>query len=124
MGVGTIVVAEDDADLRDLVEYTLESAGYDVEAFGAGDACWDRLEGGEPPALVVLDIGLPGMGGADVLERIRADAGLESLPVVLLSGRSRESDVVTELDVEADDYVKKPFSPEELRSRIGQLLGS
>lgn len=122
MSAPTVVIAEDDGELRELVEYTLESDGYAVEAFGAGDDCWERLESGDVPDLVILDIMMPGMDGLDVLERIRNDDRLADVPVVFLSGRGRESDVVAGFEADVDEYVTKPFSPSELRARIRRLL--
>jgi DNA-binding response OmpR family regulator len=123
MGDGsTVVIAEDEPDLRKLLVYTLESAGYDVDAFGAGDDCLERLRTGPAPDLVVLDIMMPGMDGVDVLERIRGDDRLAELPVVFLSGRGRDSDAVAGVEADADDYITKPFSPSELRARVARLL--
>ncbi|MFO7927016.1 MAG: response regulator transcription factor [Halobacteriota archaeon] len=118
----TIVIAEDDSDLRNLLVYTLESAGYVVEAFGAGDECLERLQTGSLPDLVMLDIMMPGMDGIDVLEEIRDNARLEGLPVVFLSGRGRESDIVAGFEADVDDYITKPFSPGVLRARVARLL--
>ena len=114
----TIVLAEDEPDLRELIQYTLEGDGFSVEAFDAGDDCWERLRTGERPDLVMLDIMLPGMDGIDMLERVRADESLADIPVVFLTGRGREEDV----DAAVDDYIMKPFSPKELRERLRQLL--
>jgi DNA-binding response OmpR family regulator len=121
-GEPTVVIAEDEPDLRKLLVYTLESEGYTVEAFGAGDDCLEHLQAEPVPALVILDIMMPGMDGVDVLERIREDGRLADIPVVLLSGRGRESDVVAEFEADADDYITKPFSPSELRARVARLL--
>jgi DNA-binding response OmpR family regulator len=121
-GEPTVVIAEDEPDLRKLLVYTLESEGYTVEAFGAGDDCLEHLQTEPVPALVILDIMMPGMDGVDVLERIREDGRLADIPVVLLSGRGRESDVVAEFEADADDYITKPFSPSELRARVARLL--
>lgn len=122
MGSANVVVAEDDPDLRELIEYTLESAGYAVETFGAGDDCWNRLETGDRPDLILLDVMMPGMNGVDVLRRVRDDDRLADLPVVFLSGRGRDSSIVAGSDADADDYVSKPFSPSELRARAGRVL--
>ena len=121
MGDQIVVVAEDDPGLRELLTHTLETEGYVVEAFGAGDDCWERLESGDRPDLVLLDVMMPGLDGAAVLERVRADDRLADLTVVFISGRARDSDIVTD-SAAPDDYVTKPFSPSELRTRISQLL--
>jgi DNA-binding response OmpR family regulator len=123
MGTGaTVVIAEDESDLRDLLTYTLEAADYSVEAYSDGAACWERLRDGEVPDLVVLDIMLPGMDGLDVLQNIRAEDRFADVPVVFLSGRDREETIPAGVDVDEDDYITKPFSPTELRERIGRLL--
>jgi DNA-binding response OmpR family regulator len=121
-GEPTVVIAEDEPDLRKLLVYTLESEGYTVEAFGAGDDCLEHLQAEPVPELVILDIMMPGMDGVDVLERIREDDRLADIPVVFLSGRGRESDVVAGGEADADDYITKPFSPSELRARVARLL--
>ena len=121
MGDQIVVVAEDDPGLRELLTHTLETEGYTVEAFGAGDDCWERLETDNRPDLLLLDVMMPGLDGAAVLERVRADDRLADLTVVFISGRARDSDIVTD-SAAPDDYVTKPFSPSELRTRISQLL--
>jgi DNA-binding response OmpR family regulator len=118
----TVVIAEDEQDLRDLISYTLESAGYAVEAYGNGGDCWERLRDGDAPGIVLLDIMLPGLDGHDVLKRIRATGRLADVPVVLLSGRGQAGDALAELNAQPDDYIPKPFSPNELRERVGRLL--
>jgi DNA-binding response OmpR family regulator len=114
-----VVIAEDDRDLQDLLREVLEAAGYTIEAYSDGEACWERLRNGEVPALGLLDIMLPGMDGIDVLARIRGDVRLAEVPVVFLSGREDEAN---ERGVTADDYVTKPFSPSDLRERIDRLV--
>ncbi|QLD86037.1 response regulator [Natronomonas halophila] len=122
MGTGaTVVIAEDEADLRDLLTYTLESNGYTVEAYSDGTACWERLRDGEVPDLVLLDIMLPSINGLDVLRKIHAEDRLADVPVVFLSGRDREETIPDGVDVNEDDYITKPFSPTELRERIDRL---
>lgn len=121
-GRSTVVLAEDDPGLQDLVRFTLESDGHAVEAYGTGDDCWERLTDGERPDVVVLDITLPGMDGMDILERLRRDDELAEIPVMFLSAREKDDDAVADFAAEADDYVTKPFSPSELRTRIDRLL--
>ena len=116
-----VLVADDDEDIRDLVEFKLTQAGYDVHAVPDGMAAWAAFEAG-PPDLVVLDVMMPGLSGIDVLRRIR-ESGHASVPVLLLSARSRDSDVDTGFAVGANDYVIKPFSPRELVHRVGGILG-
>ena len=123
MGVadGTrVLVADDDPDIRDLVEFKLTQAGYAVEAVGDGLAAWEAFESARPE-LVILDVMMPGLSGIDVLRKIR-DAGGSHVPVLLLSAKSRDSDVDTGFSVGADDYVIKPFSPRELLHRVTGML--
>lgn len=117
-----VVVADDDDDIRDLVEFKLTQAGYAVRA------CVDGVEALEeirrnPPRLAVLDVMMPGLSGLDVLRTIRADDQLAGVRVLLLTARSRDSDVDAGFSVGADDYVSKPFSPRELVHRVAGLLG-
>jgi DNA-binding response OmpR family regulator len=115
-----VLVADDDADIRDLVEIKLTQAGYAVEAVPDGLSAWASFEQ-DPPQLVVLDVMMPGLSGIDVLRRIR-DSDNSSVPVLLLSAKSRDSDVDTGFAVGADDYVIKPFSPRELLHRVNGML--
>ncbi len=115
-----ILIADDEEDIRDLVEFKLGQAGYDVTLVEDGMAAWESFEA-DPPDLVVLDVMMPGLSGIDVLRRIRDTAG-SSVPVLLLSARSRDDDVDTAFAVGADDYVVKPFSPRELLHRVNGML--
>lgn len=115
-----ILVADDDADIRDLVEFKLSQAGYDVHAVADGLSAWAAFAQ-DPPQLVVLDVMMPGMSGIDVLRRIR-DSEAATVPVLLLSARSRDFEVDTGFAVGADDYVIKPFSPRELLDRVSGML--
>jgi two-component system, OmpR family, response regulator len=115
-----VLVADDDADIRELVEFKLTQSGYDVEAVSDGLAAWESFQA-DRPSLVILDVMMPGLSGIDVLRKIREsqDAGV---PVLLLSAKSRDSDVDTGFAVGADDYVIKPFSPRELLHRVNGML--
>jgi two-component system, OmpR family, response regulator len=115
-----VLVADDDADIRELVEFKLTQNGYDVEAVSDGLAAWESFQA-DRPSLVILDVMMPGLSGIDVLRKIREseDAGV---PVLLLSAKSRDSDVDTGFAVGADDYVIKPFSPRELVHRVNGML--
>ena len=115
-----VLVADDDPDIRDLVEFKLTQAGYAVEAVGDGLSAWEAFQA-EPPALVILDVMMPGLSGIDVLRKIR-ESGAATVPVLLLSAKSRDSDVDTGFAVGADDYVIKPFSPRELLHRVNGIL--
>jgi DNA-binding response OmpR family regulator len=115
-----VLVADDDADIRDLVEFKLTRAGYAVESVADGLSAWASFEH-DPPQLVVLDVMMPGLSGMEVLRRIRLSA-TASVPVLLLSAKSRDSDVDNGFAVGADDYIIKPFSPRELLDRVDAML--
>ena len=116
-----VVVADDDALLRSLVEFKLKGRGYRVLTASDGDEAL-RLVQTHRPGLVVLDAMMPGMDGVEVLRRIKADADLAGTPVVMLTARKLESDIVGALQLGASDYLVKPFIPEELAMRIARLL--
>ena len=116
-----ILVADDDVDIRELVEFKLSTMGHDVVAVADGQAAIDACQA-QRPDLAVLDVMMPGVSGLDAIRAIRADPGLSDLPVILLTARAQESDVETGFDSGADDYITKPFSPRELASRVEALL--
>jgi two-component system phosphate regulon response regulator PhoB len=118
IGGRRILVVDDDERIRQLVERALREAGFETRSAGDGrDAlaiAWERQVD-----LIVLDVGLPTVDGLDVLHRLRAD---DEVPVILLTGRSGETDRVVGLELGADDYVVKPFSPRELVARVRTVL--
>jgi DNA-binding response OmpR family regulator len=116
-----ILVADDDGDIRDLVVFKLTQAGYDVEAVEDGAAALSSIEA-ELPRLAILDVMMPGLSGIDVLRRVRADARLKDLEVILLTAKSRDIDVDAGFATGASDYVIKPFSPRELLHRVNALV--
>ena len=116
-----ILVADDDVDIRELVEFKLSTLGHDVVAVADGAAAIDACQS-ERPDLAVLDVMMPGVSGLDAIRAIRADPALAGLPVILLTARAQESDVETGFDSGAYDYITKPFSPRELASRVEALL--
>lgn len=120
-----IAVADDDETIREVVEFNLREEGWDVAVFEDGDECWAYLESRatDPPDLVVLDVMMPELDGVTVLERIRNHDALADLPVVMLTSRNREEDIVQALEAGADDFVAKPFSEAELVGRIEVVLG-
>jgi DNA-binding response OmpR family regulator len=119
--VARILVADDDVDIRELVEFKLSTMGHDIVAVGDGAAAIDACMA-EKPDLAVLDVMMPGVSGLDAIRAIRAEPNLADLPVILLTARAQESDVETGFDSGADDYITKPFSPRELASRVQALL--
>ncbi len=116
-----ILVADDDIDIRELVEFKLSTLGHEVVAVPDGAAAIDACLA-QRPDLAVLDVMMPGVSGLDAIRAIRADPALADLPVILLTARAQEADVETGFDSGADDYITKPFSPRELASRVEALL--
>jgi DNA-binding response OmpR family regulator len=125
--VTTVLVADDDQDIRELVELKLSSAGYDVVTVGDGQSALDALLSTRPD-LAVLDVMMPVLSGTDVLRALRQRTADESgdaqvTKVILLTAKAQETDVETGFALGADDYVVKPFSPRELLSRVQAVLG-
>jgi two-component system, OmpR family, phosphate regulon response regulator PhoB len=116
-----ILVVEDDEAITALLRYTLEQADFAVTALTRGDAVADAVET-EPPDLIVLDWGIPGISGLEVCRRLRAAEATRTLPILMLTARGEEQDRVRGLTTGADDYVVKPFSPAEVLARIKGLL--
>jgi sigma-B regulation protein RsbU (phosphoserine phosphatase) len=116
-----ILVAEDDAVTRKLLESTLGRLGLDVIAVADGNAAWNALEtlkGKDAPELAVLDWMMPGLEGIQILRRLRTTPGFELLYVILLTARTDKEDVAYGLAAGANDYVVKPFDPSELEARV------
>ncbi len=118
-GRPSLLVIDDDSRVRTVVCWQLEADGYLVHEAADGNTAWQCIED-QRPELVVLDLSLPGMSGLDLLRRLR-EAG-DRTPVVVLSGRSGEGDRIVGLDLGADDYLVKPFSPSELAARVRSVL--
>ena len=116
-----ILVVEDEQDIRDLVRYTLEQEGFAVIEAGDAELAL-ALVRRERPALVVLDVMLPGMSGLEVCRVLRQDSETEWIPILMLTARTAEVDRVVGLEIGADDYVTKPFSPRELAARVKAVL--
>ena len=117
-----ILVADDDDDILLLVTTRLKRDGFDViEARSGAEAL--TLAQTRKPDVAVLDVGMPGLDGLEVLAKIRADDALRGMRVMLLTAKAQESDVRRGYDAGADAYVRKPFSPLELSARVRELLG-
>lgn len=113
-----VLVVEDDLALAGVLSYTLRQAGYEVIAAHDGLAALERWEA-QRPDLMLLDLNLPRLDGLAVCQRIRAQA---ATPIIILSVRGEEDDVVRGLELGADDYIAKPFSPRQLIARVGSVL--
>ena len=116
-----VLVADDDADIRDLVAFKLEQSGLEVIAVEDGQAALEQARARQP-TLAVLDVSMPGLSGIDVCRMLRADAATAGMLIIMLTARVQEHDVEGGFSAGADDYVTKPFSPRELVSRIQALL--
>jgi DNA-binding response OmpR family regulator len=116
-----ILVVEDEPDIRELLQYSLTRDGFDVTAVGNGPACMASARG-QAPDLVLLDLMLPGMDGLEVCRRLRAERSTAGVPVIMVTAKGEESDVVLGLGLGADDYVTKPFKPNELVARVRAVL--
>src|SRR5690242_14441061 len=119
--VARLVVVEDSPDIAELIKHYLDRAGHDTTVFASGrDALLAARK--SPPDLVILDVMLPGMDGMQVCQALRAESATSALPILMLTARGEEADRVKGLELGADDYVTKPFSPKELVARVAALL--
>jgi phosphate regulon transcriptional regulator PhoB len=116
-----VLIVEDDRDIVELVRYNLEKEGFQVLAVGDGTAGLAQLRK-SPPDLLVLDLMLPKLSGLEICKEIRRNPSLNRLPILMLTARGEEADRVVGLELGADDYVTKPFSPRELVARVKALL--
>lgn len=116
-----IYCVEDDSSIRDLMIYTLNSAGFEAKGFDCADSFFDALQT-EKPQLIMLDIMLPGEDGISILKKLRMQGTTEDIPVIMATAKGTEYDKVTGLDLGADDYLAKPFGMMEMISRIRAVL--
>jgi phosphate regulon transcriptional regulator PhoB len=116
-----ILIIEDDKDIVELVRYNLEKEGFQVSAAEDGVTGLARIKK-SPPDLLVLDLMLPRLPGLEICKELRRDPELPRLPILMLTARGEEADRVVGLEIGADDYVTKPFSPRELVARVKALL--
>ena len=116
-----ILIAEDERDIRDLITFTLRFAGHEVIATANGEeALQTALQ--EIPDLILLDVRMPRMSGYEVCEQVKANENTQHIPVVFLSAKGQESEVQAGLKVGAEEYILKPFSPDQLADRIRVIL--
>jgi two-component system phosphate regulon response regulator PhoB len=117
----SVLIVEDESDIRELVSYNLSKAGYEVSAVPTGEQALISIEAGLPD-LVLLDLMLPGIDGLSVCHRLKKNPRTAAIPVIMLTAKGEESDIVRGLNLGADDYVTKPFSPKVLIARIQAVL--
>jgi two-component system phosphate regulon response regulator PhoB len=121
MGRERIIVVEDESDIAKVLEYNLAREGYQVEVMADGAEAVDRIVE-VAPDLVLLDLMLPGMDGLEVCRTLKQDPAARDIPVIMVTAKGEETDVVLGLELGADDYVTKPFSPRELLARVKAVL--
>ena len=115
-----ILVVEDDPDIAELVEHHLSRAGFSTSVVGTGTDALAQIR--QRPDLVVLDLMLPGLSGFEICRMMRSDPKTAAVPIIMLTARAEEEDRVKGLELGADDYVTKPFSPRELVARLRAVL--
>jgi two-component system phosphate regulon response regulator PhoB len=121
MAKETVLVVEDEPDIAELMRYNLEREGYQVTIAATGEAGLDAARR-KRPDIILLDLMLPGVDGLDVCRRLKSETHTAQIPVVMVTARGEEADVVTGLELGADDYVTKPFSPRVLSARTRAVL--
>ncbi len=117
-----IVLAEDEPQIARLIEFKLKKEGYEVTWKENGEEALKAIKE-DKPDLILLDVMMPVMDGYEVLRRLKEDEDLKSIPVVMLTARAQEKDVVKGIDLGAEDYITKPFHPAELLARVKRILG-
>jgi DNA-binding response OmpR family regulator len=116
-----ILIAEDEPDIRDLVAFMLRFAGYEVVAASNGEEAVQTATR-EIPDLVLMDVRMPRMTGYEACRAMKANPVLHDVPVVFLSAKGQESEIQSGLDAGAEEYLLKPFSPDELTNRVKMIL--
>ncbi len=116
-----ILVVDDEEDIQELVRYNLVRNGFDVNVVGTGEAALDSARS-KLPDMILLDLMLPGIDGLEVCNILKHDPKISHIPIVMLTARGEEADVVAGLELGADDYITKPFSPRVLVARVKAVL--
>ncbi len=117
----SILIVEDEPAIQEVLRFNLGLHGHEVATAGSAEEAL-RLLHGPMPDLILLDWMLPGLSGVDFAKRLRHDARLKHIPIIMLTARAEERDKVLGLEIGADDYITKPFSPRELMARIKAVL--
>jgi CheY-like chemotaxis protein len=116
-----ILIAEDERDIRDLITFTLRFAGYDVVAANNGEEAL-KLASHEMPDLVLMDVRMPRMTGYEACKRIKSEESTRHIPVVFLSAKGQEAEVNAGMEAGAEEYILKPFSPDQLTEQVRLIL--
>jgi DNA-binding response OmpR family regulator len=117
-----VLAADDDEDILELISFRLERSGYTVLQARDGQEALEMARRSRPD-LAVLDVMMPKIDGFELTRRLREDESTTRMPIILLTAKTQEGDVEQGFDAGADDYIRKPFSPQELRSRVQAILG-
>ncbi|MBO9539518.1 response regulator transcription factor [bacterium] len=121
-GRRTILIVEDDEDIAHLLGFILQREGFALHAAADGQTAMKLVDEIAPPSLILLDVMLPYADGFQLVSQIRAKPNWETVPIVMLTAKSQEQDIVRALDAGANDYVLKPFQPQELMARLRRFL--
>lgn len=121
MAKEAVLVVDDERDILELIRYNLEKEGYRVTTVTSGEEAL-TIASNEQPSIVLLDLMLPGLDGLQVCRRMKQDDATRSIPIVMLTAKTEDSDIVSGLEIGADDYITKPFSPRVLVARIRAVL--
>jgi two-component system, OmpR family, phosphate regulon response regulator PhoB len=121
MPVATILVVEDEPDIQELIAYNLEKAGHEAVRAGNAEQALELVRAALPH-LIVIDWMLPGMSGIDLARSLKANKRTEAIPLIMVTARGSEQDKLAGLEIGADDYMTKPFSPRELNARVKAVL--
>jgi two-component system alkaline phosphatase synthesis response regulator PhoP len=121
MDKATILIVDDEEDILELLRYNLSKEGYRVICVETGEKALTEIRR-QPPDVVILDLMLPGVDGLDVCREVKASADTAGIPIIMLTARTEEADVVTGLELGADDYITKPFSPRVVSARVKAVL--
>lgn len=116
-----IFIVEDEEDIQELISYNLVKNSFSVKTFGNGEDFLSYLES-DACDLILLDLMLPGMDGLEICKKLKKTPGTENIPVIMLTAKGEESDILTGLELGADDYIIKPFSPKILVARVKAVL--
>jgi DNA-binding response OmpR family regulator len=116
-----ILIAEDERDIRDLITFTLQFAGYEVMAASNGEEAVNMARH-ETPDLILMDVRMPRMTGYEACTTMKSDPRLKNVPVIFLSAKGQDSEIQTGLEVGAEEYLLKPFAPDQLTQRIQAVL--
>lgn len=116
-----VMIVEDDRDIAEMIAYNLKEAGYSVSITASGENALRSISD-RKPGLILLDLMLPGMDGLEICRRLKRDEAAWNIPLIMVTAKGEDTDVVSGLEIGADDYITKPFSPKILVARVGAVL--